>query len=183
MAYSFTTFQNKTKETEQWLAKEFAGVRTGRATPTLLDGVQVESYGAKMPISSVATITTEDARTIRISPWDASNVVAIEKALLVSNLGVSAVVDEKGLRVLFPELTGERRTQLIKIVNQKLEDAKVAIRLEREKIWKDIQAKERDGELTEDERNRLKTEMEKIVQDAYKKLEELSAKKEKEIQS
>ncbi len=183
MAYSFIQFQTKIKETEQWLVKEFAGVRTGRATPTLLDGVQVDSYGTKMPISSLANISTEDARTIRITPWDASQVVAIEKAIVVTNLGVSCVVDEKGLRVIFPELTGERRTQLVKIVKEKQEDAKVAIRLEREKVWKDIQTMEHDGEMSEDERNRLKTEMEKIVQEGYKKTEEAADKKEKEIQS
>ena len=160
-----------------------SGIRTGRATPTLLDGVQVEAYGARMPISQVASLSTEDARTLRITPWDASQTKEIERAITLANLGVSSAVDDKGLRVFFPELTSERREQLLKISKQKLEEARVALRGERDKVWSDIQAKEKDGKLSEDEKFRAKDEMQKLIDEGNKKLEELAERKEKEISS
>src|SRR3989344_4120951 len=116
MPYNFTPLKQKVSETEQWLVKEYQGIRTGRATPALLDSVMVESYGSKLPVNQVAAVTTEDARTLRVSPWDAAQVKQIEKAIISSNLGLSVAVDERGLRVMFPELTAERRTSLIKIL-------------------------------------------------------------------
>jgi ribosome recycling factor len=181
MAYNFDQLKKGLKEAEEWLAKEYMGLRTGRATPALLDGVTVDSYGSRMNISSVASMTVEDARTIRIAPWDMSQVTAIEKAISIANLGVSAVVDDKGLRVIFPELTSERRTTLIKVAKDKAEDAKIRIRQEREKVLKDLQTKEKDGEMSRDEMERMKTEMEKMIKEQNAKIEELLAKKEKEI--
>ncbi len=183
MAFNFTEFKNGIKQADEWLVKEFAGIRTGRATPTILDGVQVESYGSRMPISSIAAIATEDARTIRISPWDKTQTVEIEKAILVSNLGLSVSVDEKGLRISFPELTADRRTVLLKLARDKQEDAKVRVRMERDKVNKEILAQEKLGGMGEDERNRYKTEVDKMVQDANKVFESHFEKKEKEIQS
>ena len=136
-----------------------------------------------MPISQVASLSTEDARTLRITPWDASQVKEIERAITLANLGVSSAVDDKGLRVFFPELTSERREQLLKISKQKLEEARVALRGERDKVWSDIQAKEKDGKLSEDEKFRAKDEMQKLVDEGNKKLEELAERKEKEISS
>ena len=108
---------------------------------------------------------------------------AVEKAITIANLGVSAVLDDKGVRVIFPELTSERRETLIKIAKQKLEEARVVIRSDRDKVWTDIQKKEKAGEIPEDDKFRAKKEMEKIVDDVNKKLEETLAKKEKEIAS
>ncbi|MES3005605.1 MAG: ribosome recycling factor [Patescibacteria group bacterium] len=181
MAYNFSNFQKKIKETEAWLTREFSAIRTGRASTAFLDGVKVESYGAEMPISSVASISAEDAKTIRIAPWDSSQTQAIEKGIVAANLGVSVVVDGAGLRVIFPELTGERRQQLIKVAKEKLEDARVAIRRERSEVADDLNEKKKSGEMGEDEMMRNKTEMEKIVQEGSKKLEELFNKKEQEI--
>ncbi len=183
MAYDFKQLKTNIAATHEWLVKEMSGIRTGRATPTLLDGVQVEAYGARMPISQVASLSTEDARTLRITPWDASQVKEIERAITLANLGVSSAVDDKGLRVFFPELTSERREQLLKISKQKLEEARVALRGERDKVWSDIQAKEKDGKLSEDEKFRAKDEMQKLVDEGNKKLEELAERKEKEISS
>lgn len=181
MAYNFSKFQQKVKETQDWYTKELSGVRTGRASTAFLDPVRVESYGSEMPISSLATISAEDAKTLRISPWDGSQTQAIEKAINISNLGVSVVVDGTGLRVIFPELTGERRQQLIKVAKEKLEDAKVALRRERGEVADDLNAKKKDGSMSEDDVMRARTEMEKMTQDGTKKLEELFAKKEQEI--
>lgn len=181
MSYNFTPFKESIKETEEWLKKEFSGVRTGRATITILDNVKVEAYGSLMPINQVANISVEDARMLRITPWDSSVTKSIEKAIIVSDLGLSVTVDDKGLRVVFPDLTGERRLALVKLSKQKLEDAKIRLRNEREKVLKDIDAKEKTGEMSEDEKFRLKTELQKMLDEAGKLFEEAFTKKEKEI--
>lgn len=181
MAYNFSKLQQKIKETQDWLTREFAGIRTGRASTAFLDGVKVESYGTEMPVNSLANISTEDAKTIRISPWDSSQTQAIERAITASNLGVSVAVDDKGVRVIFPELTGERRQQLVKVAKEKLEDARVAIRRERSEVSDDLNEKKKNGEMGEDEMMRNKAEMEKHVQEGSRKLEELFNKKEQEI--
>jgi len=183
MAYNFSTFQAKIKETEGWYAKELTNIRTGRASTAFLDPVKVISYGSEMGINALATISSEDARTIRISPWDNSQTQAIEKAITIANLGVSVVVDGTGLRVIFPELTGERRSQLVKIAKEKLEDAKVALRRERNEVTDDLAVQKKDGSMSEDDIMRAKTEMEKFVQEGTRKLEEQFAKKEQEILS
>jgi len=112
MAYDFNPLKKRTTEIEEWLRKELSGIRTGRASAAILDTLAVEAYGSMMPINQVANITNEDARTLRITPWDNSLIKSLEKAITSSNLGLSAAVDDKGLRLNFPELTGERRTQL-----------------------------------------------------------------------
>ncbi len=183
MAYQFSDFKLRLKEAEEWLSKEYTSLRTGRATPALLDGINVESYGARMPLSSVATISVEDARTIRIAPWDMSQVQTIEKAIIVSSLGLSPIVDDKGVRVVLPELSADRRTTLIKAAKDHLESTKVRIRQEREKVLKDIQAEEKEGEFGKDEAARYRSEVDKLVKDANTKCDEHLTKKEKEIHS
>src|SRR3989344_6688170 len=115
MAYDFTSLKNKIKETEEWLARELSGVRTGRATPTLLDAVKPEAYGTRTALRELANISVEDARTLLVMPWDATLVRVIEKGITDANLGVGVATDDQGLRVTFPELTAERRIQLTKI--------------------------------------------------------------------
>ncbi len=181
MAYDFSLFKQKTKGTLEWLNKELTGIRTGRATVSFLDGVKVDSYGSMMQLSAVANIGTEDPKTIRISPWDKSQTQAIEKAIVLADLGVAVSVDDKGLRVIFPELTGERRQQLAKIAKQKLEDSKVALRRERGEIADDLNQQKKDGSMSEDDIMRARTEMEKIVKETEGLLEEAFNKKEKEI--
>ncbi len=183
MVYNFNDFKNKIQEVENWLISEFSLVRTGRATPLILDKVMVESYGSFMPVKNVANIASEDARTLKVTPWDTSIVSAVEKAIISADLGLSVNSDGKSLRVIFPELTGERRTQLIKLSKQKLEDARVSLRMHRENVWSDIQKKEKDGLMNEDEKFRSKEEMQKFVDEANKKFEEHLAKKEEEIQN
>jgi len=183
MAYNFSEFSKHLKEADDWVVREFTSLRTGRASISLLDGISVESYGTKMSLSSVANLSVEDARSIRIAPWDMSQVQAIEKAIQLSSLGISPVVDEKGLRVIFPDLTADRRVAIMKIAKEKLEDGKVRVRLEREKVLKDIQAREKEGEMGKDEAMRYRGEVDKLVKEANSKLEEHLTKKEKEIQS
>ncbi|MEQ1561208.1 MAG: ribosome recycling factor [Nitrospira sp.] len=181
MAYNFTPLKQSVKDTEEWLKREFSTIRTGRATPAILDGVTVEAYGTQMPLNQVANISVEDARMIRITPWDMSQVKSVEKGIIISDLGLSVSVDDKGLRVVFPELTSDRRTSLVKIAKQKLEEARITLRGEREKVIKDIDAKEKAGEMSEDEKFRLKTELQKMLDDANRILDEAFSKKEKEI--
>ena len=183
MAYNFTAFKNRTKEIEDWLKKEHAGIRTGRASPSLLDAIKVESYGSFVPLNQVGNISVEDPRTIRITPWDAGAAKLIEKAIVTSNLGVSVALDDRGVLVAFPELTTETRQSIVKVAKEKLEQAKINLRTEREKIWNDIQAKEKTSELTEDDKFRSKNDLQKIVDEINKKLEEMFTKKEKEILS
>ena len=181
MSYDFSKFKEETKETEEWLGKEFSQLHTGRATPALLDGIFVESYGSKMALTHVSAVSVEDSRALRISPWDKSQIKEIERAIASANLGLGTAVDDAGVRVTFPPLTTERREDLVRIVGGKLEDARIRVRTEREKTWDDIQSKEKNGIITEDEKFRYKDELQKFVDEANRKLEEMTGKKEKEI--
>ncbi|MFA6340814.1 MAG: ribosome recycling factor [Candidatus Paceibacterota bacterium] len=183
MAYDFKALKEKMKGAEEWLKKEYMTLRTGIASPSVLDGIFVESYGSRMPINQVANIGVEDIRVIRITPWDKSLAKEIEKAITGANLGVSVSMDDKGVRVFFPELTSDRRTILIKTAKAKLEDVRLNVRKMRDDVWTDIQAKEKEGGMGEDDKFRYKTEMQKLIDDANKNLEVLFEKKEKEINS
>lgn len=175
-------FSKKLKETVSWLGEAYTGIRTGQATPALLDGVRVPSYGAQVPLNQVGTIGIEDARTLRISTWDAGTIPAIEQAIKDADLGVSVSTDSSGLRISFPELTSERREQLLKIAKQKLEDARVSIRAARDEIMKDIDRQQKDGDLSEDKKFAMKEQIQKQVDATNKELEELYGQKEVEIQ-
>ena len=182
MAYDFSKFKKNSGETIEWLKKEYLGIRTGRATPTLLDNIDVESYGARQPIKHVASIGIEDPKTLKVVPWDKSLVKNIESALRAGNLGVSVAVDDTGgIRVGFPELTEETRKSIVKVVKELLEEARISLRKERERIWNDIAEKEKNGAVSEDEKFRAKDELQKLVDDTNKALEEVAGKKEKEI--
>lgn len=179
--YNFSVLKQKVEEVADWLKKEYQAIRTGRATPVIFDGIKVDAYGSKMPLNQIATISSEDPRTIRIAPWDMTMTKPIEKAIQTSNLGLSASVDDKGIRVNFPELSSERRETLKKVCRQKFEEAKVSLKNEREKVWDDIQKKSKEGVVSEDAKFRLKNDMQKIIDDAHKKFEEMTVRKEEEI--
>ena len=181
MIYDFSKFKKQVVSSEEWLKKEFSSLRTGVASPSLLDSVKVESYGAPVPLSQVGSVTTEGPRTLRITAWDASQIKEIEKAIIIASLGVSVIVDDKGLRVNVPDLTSERRTAIVKMAKEKLEEAKRTLRSDRDVVMKDLQTKEKDGDLGKDDAFRIKNEAQKIVDDCNKKLEEAYVKKEKEI--
>ena len=181
MAYDFKPFEKRIVEITEHLTKELSSVRTGRATPTVLDGIQIESYGTRVNLNQVATISIEDSRTIRIAPYDVSQAKDIEKAITVANLGLSVGGDEKGVRVFFPELTGERRIELVKIAKEKVEAARTELRHERDEVWSDIQKKERDSEITEDDKFKFKEDMQKRVDAGNAQFEDVLVRKEKEI--
>jgi ribosome recycling factor len=181
MAYDFTNLKQHIKENEEWLTRELAGVRTGRATPTLLDGVKPEAYGAQMPLSQVANISVEDARSLRIIPWDMTLAKEIERAITEADLGVGVSTDSQGLRVSFPELTGERRVQLSKLAGDKTEQARIALRGHRTDALKQLDDAKKQGGMGDDEHLRLKEEVQKLIDAGNEKLAQLLAKKEEEI--
>ncbi len=181
MAYDFKKLTAGIKETEEWLSREFSGIRTGRASTALLEGVKPEVYGARTPLQQVGSVSVEDARTIRIVPWDKTASKAVEKAITEADLGVSVTVDDQGLRVIFPELTAERRTMLQKLASGKCEEAKVTLRGHRGEAIKDIDAAEKEGGMGADEVKRLKEEVQKMIDAGNTSLEASLKKKQEEI--
>lgn len=182
MTYDFTTLEGKLTGAKDWLSREYQGLRTGRATPAILDSISVQAYGALTPLKQVATVGVEDARSLRVQAFDPSIIKDIERAISQADLGVGIGSDASGVRVTFPELTGERREQLIKLAKAKLEDARTTVRLARDEAWKDIQAQEAENAITEDDKFRLKEEMQKKIDAANADLEKLFDKKEAEMQ-
>jgi ribosome recycling factor len=183
MAYSLTSFDAKVTSTREWLTNEYQSLRTGRAAPMLLDAIHVDAYGSRMPLKQVANVSIEDARTLRVTPFDRGLLKDIERSIVSANLGVGTVTQDAFIRITFPELTGERRAELIKVAKQKLEEARVTIKNARHDITSDIDVQEKDGTITEDEKFRVKEELQKKVDAANKALEEIFKKKEEEMNS
>ena len=177
MAYSFSDFSTKGKEVVEWLKREYTGISTGRATPAILDLVNVESYGSRTAIPHVASVTIEDPRTLRVAPWDKTQLKVIETALRDADLGLSVSVDDMGLRIFFPQLTTERRAQLVKVLKDRLEDARVKVRMLRQETQKDIEA----ASLPEDDAKRAADELQKKVEEYNRHLEDVFTKKEGEV--
>lgn len=181
MAYDFTYMKNEVRHTKEWLAQEYIRIRSGRATPALLDGISVEAYGGRLPLSQVAALGIESARTIRVSPYDAGQLKGIEKAIIDANLGVSVSSDDHGVRVSFPELTAERREVLGKLIRERLEEAKVRLRRVRDEVWDDLQKQEKDKALSTDDKFRHKDEMQKLIDTGTAELDALAERKRVEI--
>ena len=179
--YDFKQLEGKVSAAKEWLAKEYRGLRTGRAAPAILDGVAVPAYGSMVPLKQVANVGVEDARTLRVQPFDAALLKDIERAISAANLGVGTSSDGATVRVSFPELSGERREQLIKLAKGKLEEARTTVRLARDETKKDIETKERNGELTKDDKFRLGEELQKCVDKANDDLQGAFEAKEKEM--
>ena len=163
------------------LKTELGQLRTGRASPGLVEHILVEAYGTKAPLIELASITVPEARQLVIQPWDANIVKDIERAITASNLGVAPTVDGKILRVNLPALNEERRKELIKIMQAILEQAKVQIRSQREDINKSLKNQEKAGDISEDELIAALKELQKIVDDANEQVKKLGEGKEKEI--
>ncbi len=177
MSYDFSNFKIELGGVEEWLAKEYSQVHTGRATPTLLDSIQIESYGAMGPIKNSASIAIEDARTLRIAPWDKTLIKNIEKAINAANIGLSVSSDDAGVRATFPMLTTENREKLVKVLKEKMEDARVRVRKARDSALGAL----REAKLPEDDEHRGKEEIQKYTDEANKKLEAIFSKKENEV--
>lgn len=183
MAYDFKALDGKLAKAKEWLTAEYRGLRTGRATPSILDGVKVSAYGSMMPLNQVATVRIDDARSLFIQAFDSSVIKDIERGITNAGLGLGIGADSTGVRVTFPDLTTERRQELVKVAKGKLEEARQAVRVARDDVWKDIQEKEKAKEMSEDEKFRLKEEMQKKVDKGNEELEKLFDSKEKEMTS
>jgi ribosome recycling factor len=160
---------------------ELSGLRTGRASAALVDGLMIDSYGSKMPLGHVATITIPDSRTIAIQPWDKSNMQAVEKAIQTSNLGLNPVNDGNLIRLSIPPMTEERRKEMVKVVGQLEEQARIAIRNSREELMKELKRSQEDNEITEDELENSKEDLQKVVDSYNEQIKELAQNKEQEV--
>jgi ribosome recycling factor len=161
--------------------KELAGVRTGRANVALLDHVRVDYHGTPMPVNQLGTLSVPDAATIVISPWDPTALPLIDKAIRISDLGLNPSSDGKVVRVPIPPLTEERRKDLVKHLHKVLENHRTAVRSIRRDIKEAVEKLEKEKKISEDDKKRTLDELEKITHQETKKIEDLSAAKEKEI--
>lgn len=162
-------------------ANEAAQIRTGRAHPALVENISVDYYGTRTPLKQIASINIPEARQILIQPWDKGSLVLIEAAIRESDLGLNPGNDGQAIRIILPALNEERRKDLVKALNQRAEESRIAIRNVREDIWKNIQDLEKSGDISEDDKFHGKDELQKVVDDCNQKLEALRKKKEEEI--
>ncbi len=165
----------------QFFEGELTKIRTGRATPSLVEDIPVDCFGQKMPLRQLAAISTPEAKQLLIQPWDKSYIESIEKALSQSNLGTSPVVDKEAIRINLPPMTDDYRKSLLRLLSEKEEEAKKTIRKWREEVWGEIQEKAREGEIREDDKFRAKDELQELVDEYANKVEQLGEKKKKEI--
>lgn len=173
--------QEKMDKTIQVLKNEYAAIRAGRANPALLDRVHVEYYGSDTPLNQLANVTAPEARVLMISPWDAKSIPAIEKAIQKSDLGMNPSNDGKIIRLVVPQLTEERRKDLVKSVKKLAEEAKVAVRNIRREANDNLKKLKKDGDITEDELKKSEEDTQKITDKFIKEVDKLAELKDKEI--
>lgn len=173
--------EDKMIKTEEVVQHEFSGVRTGKASPGLVENIQVEVYGSHMRIRELAGITTPETRVILIQPWDAGTIHPIEKAIQKSNLGLNPAVDKRFIRIVLPELSQERRIEFTKVVRKMAEDGRVAVRHVRRDAIEHLKKETKSGLITEDELLRAEKEVQKLTDDYIAKIDAHLARKEKEI--
>jgi ribosome recycling factor len=173
--------EEKMTKTDTVVQHEFSGIRTGKASPVLVENIQVEVYGSLMRIRELAGITTPEPRVLAIQPWDASTVQAIEKAILKSNLGVTPAVQGKVIRLIMPELSQERRQEMVKIVHKLAEDGRVAVRHVRRDAIEAVKKESKAGGVAEDQVEVAEKEIQKLTDDYIAKINVHLAAKEKEI--
>jgi len=173
--------REKFERTIEFFKEEVGKLRTGRASANLVDSIMIDYYGSKSPLKQVATITVPEPRTITIAPWSRDNLVNIEKAIRESQLNLNPMNDGQVIRINMPPLNEERRKELVKVLNQKAEEARVGIRKGREEIWDEIQGMEKSGSIGEDDKFSGKDKLQKVVDEYNGKIEEIRGKKEQEI--
>ncbi len=177
----YKKYEDKMQKSIDSVAADFASVRAGRANAAVLDRIMVDYYGSPTPIQQIAAISTPDPRTLLIQPWDTSAVKSIEKAIQNSDLGINPQNDGRSLRLAFPQLTEERRKELVKQIRKYAEAGKEAIRNIRRDAMVTFKKQEKKAEITEDEMKQVEKDMQKLTDDSCKKLDDLLAKKEKEL--
>ena len=173
--------EEKMTKTEEVVLHEFAGVRTGKASPSLVENIMVDAYGAQMRIRELAGITTPEPRMLLIQPWDVTTLHPIEKAIQKSNLGLNPAIDKKTIRIFLPELSQERRLEFSKIVRKMSEDGRVAIRHVRRDAIEHLKKESKSGAITEDQLLSAEKEVQKLTDQYIAKVDSHLAHKEKEI--
>jgi len=168
-------------KTINFLERELTKLRIGRASPSLVENIVVECFGEKFPLKQLAAISLPGPRQILVQPWDKSYVESIEKAILQSGLGISPVVDKDVIRISLPSLSEEYRKDLLRVLSEKQEEARKTVRRWREKAWDEIQERFKEGEIREDDKFRAKDELQDLVDEYNKKIEEMGERKKKEI--
>ncbi|MDD4477130.1 MAG: ribosome recycling factor [Patescibacteria group bacterium] len=163
------------------LNRDTLQLRTGRASTILVEDIKVEAYGVYQPLKAVASLSIPDPKTINIEPWDKGLFSAVEKAVRDSELGFNPVNDGRLIRVVLPDLTVERKKDLVKLLNQKAETARIALRKIRDDVKNLILAEEKNGEIGEDDRYRLQEDLDKMTKENSDKIKDIVEKKEKEI--
>ncbi len=177
------TMQEKMQKSIAVFSKELASMRAGRATPSLLDKIQVDYYGTMSPINAVANVTIPEARMIQIAPWETRMLTVIEKAIQKSDLGINPSNDGKVIRLVLPEMTEERRKELVKQTHKMGEECKVALRSIRRDAMEQVKKQQKDSVITEDDRKDLENEIQKITDNEIKNVDKVIADKEKELMS
>ena len=177
----YKIYEEKMRKSIDSVAADFASVRAGRANASVLDRIMVDYYGSPTPIQQIASITSPDPRSLVIQPWDTSAVKLIKKAIETSDLGINPQDDGRSLRLAFPQLTEERRKELVKQIHKYGENGKVAIRNIRRDAMDYFKKQEKKSEITEDELKQAEKDLQKMTDDSCKKIDELLAKKEKEL--
>ena len=183
MSVDFTDYSTRMEKALNHLAEEFGAVRAGRANAKVLDRITVEYYGSETPLNGVATISTPDARTLVIQPWDTTLLKEIQKAIQASDLGINPQNDGKVIRLIFPQLTEERRKELTKQVKKYAEEAKVAMRNIRRDGMDYVKKLKKDSEITEDEQKKAEKDLQDLLDKFTKKADDALAAKEKELMS
>ena len=181
MSSNTKAFEEKMKSSVEHLDRELAAVRAGRANPAVLDKVSVDYYGAPTPIQQVASVAVSEARTLTITPWDRTLLRAISKAIMASDVGINPIDDGQTIRLNFPAPTEERRKQLAKEVSKLGEEAKVAVRNIRRDAMDKFKAMKKKSEITEDDQKNLEKELQDLTDKRCKEIDELTAKKDKEL--
>lgn len=181
--YDKADIERRMKGAVESLRGDLSGLRTGRANTTLLDPVVVEVYGSNMPLSQVATVSAPEPRLLSVQVWDKSNITPVEKAIRSAGLGLNPISDGQTLRLPIPDLTEERRKELAKLAGQYAEKAKIAIRNVRRDANDALKTDENKKEISEDERKRLESEVQKLTDDMIKAVDDAASNKEKEILS
>ena len=177
----YKVYEQKMQKSIDSVAADFAAVRAGRANASVLDRIMVDYYGSPTPIQQIAAIASPDARTLLITPWDGSALKSIEKAIQNSDLGINPQNDGRAIRLNFPQLTEERRKELVKQIRKYAEGGKVAVRNIRRDALDNFKKQEKKSEITEDEMKQVEKDLQKLTDDSCKKIDELLAKKEKEL--
>ena len=177
----YVEFENKMKKTAEVLKTQLASVRAGRANAAVLDQITVDYYGVPTPIQQVASVSVPDPRSLVITPWDGSVLKGIEKAILSSELGINPQNDGKCIRLVFPQLTEERRKELAKQVKKYGEEAKVAVRNIRRDAIDKFKKQQKASEITEDDYKNIEKDVQKLTDDFTKEIDKILEKKEKEL--